>query len=513
MKLIPRQKLWLTIVVVANTLLWAIPSNVVELVARDEHVLLGRYSRQHLTTNFVVLFISLVSLWIDAAVGERYRRRWFAVLAAMMVTAPAVVVVDLLLRGTDRGHYVDDTLAYRRPAGFKLAATAEIVHADLEEGALGVVFRDEPQAARSLPRRLPGYPELPIRYEADARGYRNAVALDRCDIIAIGDSFTEGSKVSDGQEWPAVLSSLLGEPVYNLGMSGYAPVNYRAALIEHGLSLSPRVVLVMLYEGNDFRSAKADAKATAPSLSARFKRYVKQSPILQAMDGVMIRTFGPMRADLPLGPQPALDWLPLTIDALEGAAQPRHYAFEPKQLIALLTTRTAFSQDKHWLAPRDHLADMNRRCREIGARLVVAYAPLKAHVVMPLVMGHVPADSVHAFVALREDELPAPRELVAHLRESIDGTEETVRDWCSGQGIPFISLTAPLRQQTAAGVQTYFTYDQHWTPEGHAVAANAVAEALSQYDAPDAAAGPSLAGRRDAAAATPEDGPGAPPGT
>jgi hypothetical protein len=485
MKLIPRQKLWLTIVVLGNTLLWAIPSNVIELIARDEHVLLGRYSREHLTLNLVVLVLSAISLWIDAAVGERYRRRWFAVIAAALATGPVVLAVDFLLRRGGQAHYVQETLAYHRPPGFQLAASSHIVQADLEEGALGVVFRDEPQAVRSFPRRAAGYPELPIRYQADARGYRNATALEQCDIVVIGDSFAEGAKVSDGQEWPAKLADVLQQPVYNLGMSGYAPVNYRAALVETGLALRPRLVLVMVYEGNDFRSAKADAKAMKPSVSARIKRYVKQSPLLQALDRTIIDTFGALRADRPLGSQPAIDWLPVAVAPSDGAGDQGAvcYAFEPKQVIALLATSTSFAQDKHWLAPREHLADMDRLCREQGARLVVVYAPLKANVVLPLVMDHVAPESLHAFVALREDELPPPAALVAHLRESIGGMEAVVRDWCLDRDIPFVSLTAPLREHTASGRrQTYFTYDQHWTPDGHFIAADAIARALREMD-------------------------------
>ena len=47
MKLIVRQKIWLAVVIVTNLLLWIIPSDVVELIARDRQTLLGRYSRGH----------------------------------------------------------------------------------------------------------------------------------------------------------------------------------------------------------------------------------------------------------------------------------------------------------------------------------------------------------------------------------------------------------------------------------------------------------------------------------
>ena len=49
MKLIPRQKIWLVVVMATNLARWLIPSDVVEQIARDRHTMLGRYSRQHFT--------------------------------------------------------------------------------------------------------------------------------------------------------------------------------------------------------------------------------------------------------------------------------------------------------------------------------------------------------------------------------------------------------------------------------------------------------------------------------
>src|SRR5688572_2651912 len=40
-------------------------------------------------------------------------------------------------------------------------------------------------------------------------------------ILAVGDSFTAGSEVVDGESWPAYLEQQLGEPVLNAGVGGY----------------------------------------------------------------------------------------------------------------------------------------------------------------------------------------------------------------------------------------------------------------------------------------------------
>lgn len=83
MKLIRRQKIWLTIIIVVNLALWIIPSDVVEQIARDRHVLLGRYSRAHFSWIVGMLIFSAISFYVDWSTGQTYQRRWFQVLATL----------------------------------------------------------------------------------------------------------------------------------------------------------------------------------------------------------------------------------------------------------------------------------------------------------------------------------------------------------------------------------------------------------------------------------------------
>jgi hypothetical protein len=50
---------------------------------------------------------------------------------------------------------------------------------------------------------------------------RTGDALSAAPILAVGDSFTFGDEVSDGQTWPAQLQQLTGRQVLNGGVSGY----------------------------------------------------------------------------------------------------------------------------------------------------------------------------------------------------------------------------------------------------------------------------------------------------
>ncbi len=475
MKLIPRQKIWLAIIVVANLTLWIIPSNVVELIARGHDVLLGRYSRQHFTTIFLVALISAISLYIDWSTGEKYKRRWFTVLASLGMMLPLLALADFLMRTGAIEHYVLDTLAYHRPAFFKIEDTVDHLPAAVREELHGGVFRDRPKARRSYPDAPEGYPPIPIRYHADKRGFRNATDLERYDIVVLGDSFAEGSSVSDEHPWPVRLAQRTGRTVYNLGMSGYAPANYLAALDEYGLSLSPSVVLCMIYEGNDFRSARSMEKEIRPSASKRFKRYMKQSPILTRFDRSIINVFGPMRADAPVRGIEVLSWMPVALP--EGPAA-HYYAFAPKQLLSMKHTQLEFEASKYWAPARDALSKMHARCVERGIEFAVVYAPQKSHVVMPAVWDRLDADQVRAFCALRADELPEAGSLMSRMRVATGAKEAVVTRWCREAGVTLIATTETLRTAAVSGTQVYFTYDQHWTPDGHQVVADAVADFL-----------------------------------
>ncbi len=471
MKMIARQKLWLTIVVVTNLVLWVMPSDVIEQIVRDRPTLLGRYSRTHFYWIIGVAMFSVVTLYIDWSTGKEYKRRWFRVMASLMVMAPVLLFVDFMLRTPRPGHYIKDQIAYHRQPNVSVT----------------VEFADRPKAAFTFPNAPPGYPPITCQLTTDARGYRNQTEIGQYDVIALGDSFTEGSSVSDEHPWPVRLAEKTTLSVYNLGMSGYAPLHYLASLKAYGKDLKPKYVVCMIYEGNDFRSAKTDRKRKKPSLSKRAEAYFKQSPLRQAIDGMLTGTLGHVGSSASVKGIEMIDWLPLRIPA-EGDGKP--YTFAPKQLRDLYESREQFEQDKHWLNPRGQITKIHEVCREIGAQLVVVFAPTKAHVTLPLVADRLPPEKVRAFTGMSvKKALPPAEVLLKNLLLRADARESVVGDYCRRESISFVGLTPHLREAIIANEQVYYTYDQHWTPLGHDVAADAIARSLmqnqvTQIDAP-----------------------------
>lgn len=450
---------WVAGALAANAALWVVPSDVVELVARDRDTLLGRYSREHFAWILVTLAASGVLLYVRSAPIEKRRGRWFQVIAVVMMLAPTLTIADYLLRRPQRVWYVHDSPAYHR----------------LPNDAFSVEFRDQPLATRTYPIRRPGHPPVTCAYHTDDWGFRNHERKERYDIIAVGDSFTEGSGVSDGDAWPVRLAASSGWSVYNLGMSGYAPLNYVAAVEKYGLSLRPSIVLCMLYEGNDFRSDDGEAVDGGIKWGDRLRRYWKQSPIRTALDELMIETFGSIGAGRNLDALEVLSWLPIAIPPGPDA---RYYAFAPKQMLETGVDAEAFQAGPQWTRTAGVLMRMRKRCGDVGATLVIVHAATKAAITLPLVRDRLPMDDVRAFAALRADSLPPSERFEEELFARLPAREAVVRQWAADHEIPFISTTDTLRSAVADGVQVFYTYDQHWTPVGHALVAEKIRQSL-----------------------------------
>lgn len=88
----------------------------------------------------------------------------------------------------------------------------------------------------------------------DARGWRNQTALDQADIVVIGDSQTWGVNATLADTYPSVLGELTGHSVYSMAQGSYGAVQYRV-LSERAIDLSPELVVIGLYFGNDFADA------------------------------------------------------------------------------------------------------------------------------------------------------------------------------------------------------------------------------------------------------------------
>lgn len=480
------QKWIVTVIVFAiNFLLWVIPGNVTYLITQQRDVLLNRYSVERVTLLIFLIPVSAVILYLNWSNRQNERKRQFQVASAAISVLLCLFAADVFLRLIDRQHYVVDADSLHRQPN------------TIDKG----VRQDVPESAFSYPVNRPGFPDINYTLTVDKRGFRNKIDLPRYDVIVLGDSFAEGSGVSDEQAWPVLLSQKAGISVYNLAVSGGNPKTYLQALQQYGLQLSPKTVICMLYEGNDFRASNFRTKSALTI-------YFKSSPVRRVLKQSLIRWLGSSAPQKPSVQSPAapmntaslimlaskqkpvtfaeeaesdentraISWLPV---ALPDGNNPKYYAFKIKKLLAHFEDAAGFSKSTGYLKTLEALTEINNLCRKAGSRLIIVYAPDAPHVLMPLIKDKVPADSLRAFISVKQKDVPPSDKLIAKLIESVEVQENDIRQFCGSNSIEFISLTEPMRQAIAQGKQAYFTYDQHWTPIGHKVTADVLCKSLS----------------------------------
>lgn len=75
-------------------------------------------------------------------------------------------------------------------------------------------------------------------------------------ILAVGDSFTAGSEVTDSQSWPAHLERMLGEPVINAGTGGWGADQIVLRAEEMIPLVAPKMVIVSFYQDDITRAGE-----------------------------------------------------------------------------------------------------------------------------------------------------------------------------------------------------------------------------------------------------------------
>ncbi len=311
-----------------------------------------------------------------------------------------------------------------------------------------------PQSSMAQVFNLPIHASYQQSFSTDARGFRNATAVDRADVALVGDSYIEGAYVSDDETAAVRLQELTGRTVVNLGVSGYGTLQEEIVLRQSALPLQPRAIVWFFFEGNDLdddesfedtlaynRGVRGPAVATP--WTKRWDEFRERSLVWNAF--LQLRELSE-----PLAPN-AVDTAGWFHDA-DGREQRLLFfdfyatrGFGPFERARFEKSKAAFLR-------------VAALCRARGIRLILSYVPIKFRVY---------GDRC-TYPAGSQCPLWHPWNL-----------EAAFAAFCRESGIEFLVLTEPMRRAAASGRVLYAPEDSHWNAEGHRFVAELVKQRLS----------------------------------
>jgi len=310
----------------------------------------------------------------------------------------------------------------------------------------------------------------------DAWGFRNREVPERAQIVALGDSQTYGHGASASQSWPAWLQELTGRRVYNLALSGYGPVDYRA-LADKAFELEPETLVVGLYFGNDLMDAWRS------TYTMEHWRFLRDSDWLAAHPDALDSTKANAKAKRK---NPWKEWFGhhsvvyrMTVLALSQSALVLPFRAEPDQdllrleipppggPVTLNPVRRMRALDRG--DPRvgeglrltlESLGAIQAACREQSVELVVLLIPTKISVFA----AHLP----------NTDEPLA--EVATALSQDENAARLEIQTWLAANGVIGRDALGPLASRAASEPLYPAGSDGHPTGAGYRVLAETVAD-------------------------------------
>jgi hypothetical protein len=273
-------------------------------------------------------------------------------------------------------------------------------------------------------------PEFTSTYITNCQGYRIGrnvnprVPISDCDILFIGDSFTQGGQVDYEEMFSTIVQDSLQQcKVVNAGISGAGIFDTYYYFIDEGYKLSPKYVVLQLCAFNDFFNVGKREIGFKEKLveHSNVYRYIRHN--LYASDNSTIKRY--------------------TEPFFEYKEDNVNYNIFFKE------SSDIKEKDKRNLVKC--LTALNEAVKTVGGELIVFLIPSKEQV------------SSECY-----------QEVVDSYRLSIDDLDmQYLNRWLAQEtgllNIPFIDLYHPFKDTDKF---PYFTYDEHLNTSGHILVAN-----------------------------------------
>jgi hypothetical protein len=279
----------------------------------------------------------------------------------------------------------------------------------------------------------------------DQNGFRNDRDLTSADIAVIGDSFVENMTTPTPQLLNTQLALLEGRTVANLGQYGYGPPQELAVLRRYALPLRPRTILWLFYEGNDlndvlhWRSDSRRQPPPKPGLTSKISSVVNHSFLYNSLAEIHSqwrrskRPPGALRSGV--------------VQTAEG--QPVTVYFNYPSLPLTQDDLGALEETSA------DLMEAKRLSLAQGARFIFVFVPIKFR-------------AFHEFT-----QFPKESECGAWTLNDLPSRLERAVGPVSAD-VGYLDLTPYLAAAVKRGNLPYYSDDDHWSPEGQRIAAEAI---------------------------------------
>ena len=296
-------------------------------------------------------------------------------------------------------------------------------------------------------------------------------------VLFLGDSFVEAVQVQQGEgvaeRLEAELNRTSSQPVevINGGVAAYGTGQELLLLEQEVYKYQPDVVLLLFFVGNDVTNNNYRLELWDSNLKLALKPYwdidkqgnLREIPgpppnpptgLVQSLRNccllynvVETGVFNKLNQDYPRE----------RLEAIGGVKTP---------LTGLYDTQPEDEWLRAWKISEALLAQIRDRSTELGVPFVIAGGPEWR--------------TLDAEAWRDEIEKSNPRSnRLSSGRLQITAPTDQLGQIASRLGVPYIDLLPPFQEATAAGGGPYyFDFDKHWNPDGHAVAAQAIADAL-----------------------------------
>jgi len=314
--------------------------------------------------------------------------------------------------------------------------------------------------------------------QMDQNGLCNSPAdlyqAPRFDVIALGDSFTWCTAVKAEETWPARFQAMSGLSTYNTGMSGRGLYEYLQILEHFGLPKRPDIVVMAVYEGNDFRDAHRFHRARAGDKEGgeQFVCVFSWKPLCRIhehLDATFLRRMS------------------YAYNLLSGAVHALSYSATKGEIDFRYEVRFSDGATLEFNSENGDRDEVQYARWLVEGQLGTGLFDEALRTLMELsaqydflpVVVYVPS----AYTAYEEQSSFEDPAVEAALRSY----SRTLREYFAGQagglGYAYVDTTPAIQRESRAlssADRLYFRSNVHLTQQGHEVVARAVADALSQ---------------------------------